>query len=80
MQVWLIDVSCAAAATTPHCIWYGKCTDKLNCNYTGPPKPLTDKPTLALFKDLCPDMVSQNGEITVYIQCTVYIFRQWFQL
>jgi len=32
-----------------HCIWYGECGNstlegkKLNCNYTGPPKPLPDE-------------------------------------
>ncbi|KAL1279958.1 hypothetical protein QQF64_014558 [Cirrhinus molitorella] len=53
-----------------HCIWYGECGNstkvqekKLNCNYTGPPKPLPDIEGQDLLQELCPGLVYGENEV-----------------
>lgn len=48
------------------CIWYDECGDgwnggKLNCNYTGPAKLLTDVRGLDLLQTYCPDLYNGNN-------------------
>lgn len=53
-----------------HCIWYGECGNstkipekKLNCNYTGPPIPLSDQEGQDLLKELCPGLVYEDNKV-----------------
>ena len=50
-----------------HCIWYGECghvekveDKKLNCEYTGPAKPM-EKDGLELLTQLCPQFVNHSA-------------------
>ncbi|KAL3891661.1 hypothetical protein ACJMK2_003913 [Sinanodonta woodiana] len=51
------------------CIWYDECGDgwnggKLNCNYTGPAKPLNNVTGLGLLQAYCPDLYHGNDSVT----------------
>ncbi|XP_073710084.1 NPC intracellular cholesterol transporter 1 [Misgurnus anguillicaudatus] len=51
-----------------HCIWYGECgksdipEKKLNCNYTGPPLPLSGEGQ-ELLQELCPSYVYGDNRV-----------------
>ncbi|KAL3891662.1 hypothetical protein ACJMK2_003914 [Sinanodonta woodiana] len=65
----------------PHCIWYGQCgtgsnMGNLNCNYTGPAKPLTDQEGLDILKLYCPDLYNGNGTRTCCAPDQLHAFAE----
>ena len=49
------------------CIWYGECSNRLNCAYRGPSKVLEDEKALSTLKKICPHLYSNGSGMTYYI-------------
>jgi Niemann-Pick C1 protein len=45
-----------------HCIWYGECGDRKNCQYNGPPKSLKNSTVVAMLQEICPNLVNSSGK------------------
>ncbi|KAK7790449.1 hypothetical protein R5R35_009492 [Gryllus longicercus] len=66
LAVAIFATTTAALVGEPaHCVWYGQCQKdpvtghSLNCQYDGPPKPLTDPDGIAVLEKWCPHMVEK---------------------